>query len=57
MNAVMHLKVQPMKPIVIRETAKRPGLAGRFNRALSRFANFQNDEKLIEMDSPYRWMQ
>lgn len=58
MQAVMYLKLKPIQAVQIRETAKKP--AGRFaklNGAISKFVTFQSDEKLLEMDSPYRWMQ
>lgn len=59
MQAILDLKVRPAQAVRVREIkpAKAEGALSRLNRAIMRFAVFQNDERLVQMDSPYRWFQ
>lgn len=59
MQAILDLKVRPIQAVRVRESnpAKPEGALSRLNRAIMRFAVFQNDERLVQMDSPYRWFQ
>lgn len=59
MQAIIDLKVRPQTVIPVQDVRPRKAEGGlsRINRAISKFLMFQNDERLVQMDSPYRWFQ
>lgn len=59
MQAILDLKVRTVQVIPVREVKPRrsEGRLSRMNRAISRFITFSTDERLLQMDSPYRWFQ
>lgn len=58
MQANMHLRVRPAEAAQARETVRKPeGRFAKFNNAMAKFVTFHSDEKLVQMDSPYRWVQ
>ncbi|GEM_PF-1348948 len=59
MQAILDLKLRlsQVAPIHEAKPVETNGRLSRINRAISKFVTFQNDERLIQMDSPYRWFQ
>lgn len=59
MQAILDLKVRSLPVIPVRDVRPRKPEGGlrRINRAISKFLTFQNDERLVQLDSPYRWFQ
>ncbi|MFA4835907.1 MAG: hypothetical protein WC749_07565 [Dehalococcoidia bacterium] len=58
MQAQVTLKIRPVEVREVQQVGvEKGGRLAKFNRAVSKLATFHRDEKLVEMGSPYRWIQ